>query len=91
MSPEEIHAGLMELAKDAGFEVRRASGRAGADLDLPIASGVCRVRGAVWVVLAANDSQEERIAVLAAALKTHAAAFLESRYVPPALRDRLGV
>ena len=91
MTPEEIHVALMELANDAGFEVRRASGRARADVDLPIASGVCRVRGAVWVVLAANDSLEERTAVLVAALKSHAAALLESRYLPPALRNRLGV
>ena len=52
MNPEELHRELIELARVAGFEVRQASGRAGADRDLPIASGVCRVHGSVWVILA---------------------------------------
>ncbi len=91
MNPEELHRELIELARVAGFEVRQASGRAGADRDLPIASGVCRVRGSVWVVLAATDSLEERSATLADALTTHASELLETRYLPPALREKLGV
>ncbi len=91
MNPEELHRELVELARSAGFEVRRASGFGGADRDLPIASGVCRVRGTVWVVLAATDSLAERSEVLADALKTHASELLESHYLPPALRQMLGV
>ncbi len=91
MSPEELHRELIELARSVGFEVRQASGRAGADRDLPIASGVCRVHGSVWVVLAATDSLAERGDVLAEALTTHASELLESRYLPPALREKLGV
>lgn len=91
MNPEELHRELIELARSAGFEVRRASGRTGADRDLPIASGVCRVRGTIWVVLAATDSLAERSLVLADALKTHASEWLETRYLPPALRQMLGV
>ena len=91
MNPEELHRELVELARSAGFEVRGASGRVGADRDLPIASGVCRVRGTIWVVLAATDSLAERSVVLADALKTHASELLETRYLPPALRQMLGV
>ena len=90
MSPEDLHRELVELARSAGFEVRRASGRGG-DSDLPVVSGVCQVRGAVWVVLAASDSLKEQSDALADALKTHARDLLEGRYLPPALRERLGV
>ena len=63
--------------------------RAAAEGPASPASGVCRVRGKTWVVLAASDDLEERIEVLAQALKTHAAHLLESRYLPPAVRARL--
>jgi hypothetical protein len=63
--------------------------RAAGDGQPPPASGVCRVRGETWVLLAASDALEERVEVLARALKTHAAEFLESRYLPPAVRARL--
>ncbi len=91
MNPEELHRELIALARELGFEVRQASGRASADRDLPIASGVCRVRGSVWVVLAATDSLAERSVVLADALTTHASELLETRYLAPALREKLGV
>jgi hypothetical protein len=48
------------------------------------------VRGEIWVMLAASDPVEEQISVLVRALKSHAAAFLERHYLPPAVRDRLG-
>jgi hypothetical protein len=41
------------------------------------------------VVLSAADSAEDRIAVLAQALRTHAPDFLETHYLPPAIRARL--
>ncbi len=91
MTPIDLHKALLELAGAAGFEVRRTSGRAGEDRDLPIASGVCRVRDRVWVVLATGDSLEERSEVLVQALQAHASELLESRYLAPALRERLGV
>jgi hypothetical protein len=90
VSPEELHGELVELARAAGFEVRRASGRAGADSDLPIASGVCRVRGVIWVVLNSTESLDERNEVLASALRSHAGSMLEGRYLAPALRARVG-
>ena len=88
MNPEELHGELAALAREAGFELRRGGERVG-DTDLPLHSGVCRLRGRIWVVLATGDSTEERIATLADALRNHAADWLESRYLPPAVRERL--
>jgi hypothetical protein len=91
MSPEALHGELVDLARAAGFEVRRSSGNPQADRDLPISSGTCRVRGAIWVVLTPGDGFEEQNAVLASALRDHAAPMLENRYLAPALRACLGV
>jgi hypothetical protein len=77
---------LVALAREAGLEVRAAQG---AESGLPLTSGVCRVRGALWVVVVPSDPLEDRIEVVAEALRTHASAFLEARYLPPALRERL--
>lgn len=84
MEPSQLLEHLIDLAGEAGIEVR-ATGAA----DAGIASGVCRVRDAVWVVLSAADPADEQIAVLARALVAHASEFLESRYLPPAVRARL--
>jgi len=86
MQLSELLARLTELAREAGLEVREL--RAAGDGSSP-GSGVCRVRGETWVLLAGSDALEERVEVLARALKTHAADFLESRYLPPAVRARL--
>jgi hypothetical protein len=82
----ELLEALLELAREAQLEVRVA----GADADPPVTSGACRVRGAVWVVLARADPLERQIDALARALRDHAGDFLEQRYLPPALRARLG-
>jgi hypothetical protein len=80
---------MIDLARDAGFEVRVSGpGRMG-ELEVPPASGTCRVRGAVWVVLSSADPVEVQLDVLAGALRTHAADLLESRYVLPAIRERV--
>jgi hypothetical protein len=83
----ELLQRLRELAAEAGLEVRDL--RSHSEGQPAPASGVCRVRGETWVLLAASDALEERVEVLAQALKTHAAQFLESRYLPPAVRARL--
>jgi hypothetical protein len=83
----ELYERLAGLAREAGLEVRDL--RAGGDGQPPPASGVCRVRGQTWVLLAASDALEERIEVLARALRAHAADLLERRYLPPAVRARL--
>jgi len=88
VTPEVLEGALVELAQEAGFEVRVARGGV-PDADLPIASGVCRVRDSVWVVLSARDSLEERISALSRALVVHAPEFLEGRYLPPAVRECL--
>ncbi len=87
MELSELLARLADLAREAGLEVREL--RAATEGHRSPASGVCRVRGETWVLLAASDDLEERVEVLARALKTHAAPFLESRYLPPAVRARL--
>jgi hypothetical protein len=55
-----------------------------------VASGVCRVRGELWVVLSGSDPPEARAAVLAGALRAQRGDWLESRYLAPALREWLG-
>ena len=89
MDDPEILAALVSLAQDAGLEVRAVGRSSTGDSDLPPASGTCRVRGAVWIVLSAGDPLDAQIELLADALRTHARAFLESRYLPPAVRDRV--
>ena len=78
---------LRTLADEAGLEVRPVPG-VSAD-GAPIASGVCRLRDRVWVLLSDADPIEQRIQVLAGALRSQAGERLESRYLPPAVRDRL--
>ena len=78
---------LVDLAREAGIDVRVLS-RAGAG-EVPPESAVCRVRGSLWVILSASDLPEQRIAVLAGALREHAGEALEGRYLPPAVRALL--
>lgn len=83
MSPTELLAALLELSREVGLEVRAApSGDA-------TTSGVCRLRDRVFVLLAAGDPHERRVAVLAAALREHAGEACEARYLPPAVRAAL--
>lgn len=89
MDDTEILEALVELARDAGLEVRLVGRSPTGDSELPPTSGTCRVRGGVWIVLSAGDPLETQIAVLADAIRTHARGSLESRYLPPAVRDRL--
>ncbi len=87
MSDAELLEQLGELALAAGLTLRTHRGGAA---ERRVASGVCRVRGEIWIVLAADDPLAERIEVVAEALRVHAADYLESRYLPPAVRQRLG-
>ena len=89
MESAEVLQQLVALAREAGLEVRSIAGRAAAEGEPAAASAVCRVRGETWVVLSAADSLDERVAVLARALRTQAAELLEARYLPPALRALL--
>ncbi len=78
---------LLDLALEAGLEVRGA--RASAGEPAP-ESAICRVNDRVWVVLSAADPVEIQIDVLADAVRTHAAHLIEARYLAPAVRERLG-
>ncbi len=89
MEPTELLSGLSELAQQAGLRVRRISGRPARESEPGPASGVVRLRGQTWVILSAGDPVEERIEVVAQALRGLGPSWLESRYLPPALRARL--
>ncbi len=89
MEAEELLSALVELAREVGIEVRRVRDGAGGEGDAPAASGVCRLREAVWVILADSDPIDDRISALAQALQREAPSWLEGRFLPPAVRDRL--
>jgi hypothetical protein len=86
VTPPELLEALTALARETGLRVRAAPG--GEDGG-PLASGICRVRGELVVVLVAEETEEERIAVLARALRAHAGSALDARWLPPAVRARL--
>lgn len=86
MQDSEILELLLELARDAGLVVRIGSGHAGGPDETPLASGVCRVRDEIWVVLSVHEPVVGQIEVLADALKKHAGTLLEERFLPPAVR-----
>ena len=86
MEPRQLLDALVALAAEAGITVRVA--RAG-ESELPPRSGLCRVRGNLVLVLSAAEPLEARIEAAAAALRTHGAALLEGRFLPPAVRERL--
>lgn len=89
MDSEQTLDQLVDLAREAGIDVRVLAGARGG-ADLPPQSAICRVRGEVWVVLSEADLAEQRIRVVAEALREHAGELLSGRYLPPALRDLLG-
>lgn len=89
MEPADLMRALVELADEAGLEVRVAGAGSHGASELPTASGVCRVRDATWVVLSQSDSVDVQLDVLAGALRSYASALLEERYLPPAVRQRL--
>lgn len=86
MEASELRTALVELASEAGLEVRETRAAAG---EVSPESSVCRVHGAVWVVLSSADPLERQLDVLAGALREHHSAWLERRFLPPALRERL--
>jgi hypothetical protein len=85
----EILRELIELAGRAGLAVQAVPRGRAIEGGPPVTSAVVRVRGEVRVVLVPSDAVDERIAVVARALREHAAAYLEAHHVPPALRERI--
>jgi len=87
VEPAQLLAALLELARDVGLRVRALGRGSGADAAPPASSGVCRVRGELWVLLADSDPVARRVDVLAGALCNHAPDLLERHYLPPAVRE----
>lgn len=83
---EDRLALLLELAKRAGLELRILSTRAAAEDGAPRQSSVGRLGDRVWVLLVPDDLPAHQSATLAQALGRHRAEFLETCFLPPALR-----
>jgi hypothetical protein len=54
VNPCALRDELAELARGAGMDVRVLTGSRQVEPGLPVQSGVCRVRGVLWVMLAAS-------------------------------------
>ena len=90
MENSELMQALLDLCGEAGLDVRLVGASGAADGESPPGSAVCRVQGKLWIVLSRGDPVELQLRVLATALREHAGGLLESRYLPPALRELLG-
>jgi hypothetical protein len=75
---------LVDLGEEAGIRVDVIR-----DAEGPLDSGMCRVGSEIRVLLHPADPLENRIALVARALRTHATDLLATRYLPPAIRERL--
>lgn len=87
MQQSDVLEVLLEVAAEAGMRVQIAGREARGGDALPLASGVCKVRGEWWVVLSSSEPVGSQIQTLAAALKKHAGTLLEERHLPPAVRS----
>ena len=84
----ELLERLAELAREAGLEVREL--RAGADGEPPIGQRrVSRARRDLGAAGGRRMASSSASKCWLRALKTHAGAILEGRYLPPAVRERL--
>jgi hypothetical protein len=86
LNQAETVEALLDLARDVDLEVRIVGPPSNSDGEPPPASGVCRVKGRIWVVLASAEPAAAQIAMLATALRQHRGDQLENRYLSPALR-----
>jgi hypothetical protein len=86
MQLAEVLEALLELADEVGLDVRVLRGDQAPDTEFPPTSACCRVKGKFWVMLSPNDPVELHVRVLGEALKNEAAAELEDRFLPPAIR-----
>ena len=77
---------LLDLARDAELEVHNVDATRAEIGEAVPSSAVCRVRGSVWVVLSSADPVAIQLAVLGSALREHAPALIEARYLAPAVR-----
>ena len=77
---------LIETANQLGLEVRYARRSDRPPSEPPLRSGLCKVAGTPWVVLATDDPLEFQIETLAGALRESAVPEIESLYLPPIVR-----
>lgn len=77
---------LLDLAEEAGLEIRNIGAEGREPGEPSPSSAVVRVRDAFWVMLSAADPVAIQLAVLAGALRDHAPALVEERFLPPAVR-----
>lgn len=87
MRDEDRLALLLELAQRAGLELRILTARAAAEEGAPRQSSAGRLGERVWVLLLPDDPPAHQAAALAQALGRHRASFLETCFLPPALRN----
>jgi len=80
---------LCALATSAGIEVRRLPRARDAEGEPAPRSGACVLQGRRLVLLAPGDPVEDRIEVLAQTLAALDPAWLEARWLAPAVRERL--
>lgn len=83
MTTAELFDALLELAREVDLEVRRVPA---ADAQT---SAVCRLRDRFWVLLSAGDPLDQRVAVLAGALRDHKREACDARFLSPAVRAAL--
>jgi hypothetical protein len=89
LADAELMESMLDVARQAGLTVKRLSRGRLDDYEAPTTSGVCQVRGEVWVMLSPTDPSEVQLEVLARALREHAPEFVAAHFLPPALRERL--
>jgi hypothetical protein len=89
MDDAALLAALCELAAELDLTVRRLPADASFEGLVPAGSGACTLRGRRIVLLSASDPPERQVEVLAHALRAHAGASLEMRFLPPAIRECL--
>lgn len=87
MESDDLLNHLLTLARAAGVEVRETTGTP--ESDAGPHSATCRLRGQLWVILVTGDPIQDRISALADALDQADPGWLETHYLPPALRTRL--
>ena len=80
---------LIELAQEAGLRVRVIPASAAREGERLLESGLCRIGGQWWLVLSAGEPIDARIESSVRALRQHVgSAWLDDRYLPPAVRER---
>lgn len=77
---------MVQCALAEGFVLRRLDV---SDTEPPTRSGVARLRDRTILLLVASDALEDRIDVVASALAALGAAWLDSRFLAPSVRERI--